>query len=620
MMNINTIHQHTADEFTREIAGLPEAVSPQVTGLADGDTVSLVAAPVRKRIGDDEVRMLAYNGSVPGPTLRVQQGATVTIAFTNQTDLESTVHWHGLRLDNQYDGTHATQAPVPVGGTFAYQVTFPDSGVYWYHPHIREDYGQEMGLAGNVLVEPAEADYWSPANREVALMLDDLLIEDGRIAAFSRSTTTHVAMGRFGNVLLTNGEPDLTLTAQRNEVVRLFLTNSANTRVFNVGFAGARMKLVGGDSGRCEREAFVETVLLAPSERVVADVLFDQPGRVVLEHRTPQQRHTLATVTVSEGAASPPLADTFELLRVNADMVAERQRVAPYLDAAPDRTLAFVAEMNLEGPETSGPVVYVCPMHPEIVQEGPGRCPICGMALMAQAAPEVTYTCPMHPEIISETSGSCPICGMKLLPSTVVAAAGHDHGHAPHEEHAHGDFHTTQSDEMHGDHAMHGHETPGHHNMQEHHEMQHDSEPHDHQGHASSDGIEWEDEMVAVNRITTPANTRWLLVDRDTDTENQAIDWHFRVGDRVKIRLVNEMDSDHPMHHPFHIHGAGRFLILSRDGVTEPNLVWKDTVLVRMGETVDILLEVTNPGIWMAHCHIAEHHESGMMLHFTVTE
>ena len=75
----------------------------------------------------------------------------------------------------------------------------------------------------------------------------------------------------------------------------------------------------------------------------------------------------------------------------------------------------------------------------------------------------------------------------------------------------------------------------------------------------------------------------------------QAIDWRFRVGDQVKIRLVNEMDSDHPMHHPFHIHGAGRFLILSRDGVVEPNLVWKDTVLVRTGETVDILLDVTQP-------------------------
>jgi FtsP/CotA-like multicopper oxidase with cupredoxin domain len=126
-------------------------------------------------------------------------------------------------------------------------------------------------------------------------------------------------------------------------------------------------------------------------------------------------------------------------------------------------------------------------------------------------------------------------------------------------------------------------------------------------------------DMVEVNKITTPANMRWMLVDRSTGAENAGIDWQFTVGDRVKIRLVNEMDSDHPMHHPFHIHGAGRFLILTRNGEVEPNLVWKDTVLVRTGEVVDILLDVTNPGLWMAHCHIAEHHESGMMFSFNVS-
>jgi FtsP/CotA-like multicopper oxidase with cupredoxin domain len=145
---------------------------------------------------------------------------------------------------------------------------------------------------------------------------------------------------------------------------------------------------------------------------------------------------------------------------------------------------------------------------------------------------------------------------------------------------------------------------------------------HDHHGQTDADdtaeGIEWEDDMVDVNRITTPANMHWNLVDRETGAINHEIDWQFRVGDQVKLRLVNEMNSDHPMHHPFHIHGAGRFVVLARDGMAEENLVWKDTVLVRTGETVDILLDVTNAGVWMAHCHIAEHHESGMMFSFNV--
>ena len=125
--------------------------------------------------------------------------------------------------------------------------------------------------------------------------------------------------------------------------------------------------------------------------------------------------------------------------------------------------------------------------------------------------------------------------------------------------------------------------------------------------------------MVEMNRRTTPATTRWRLLDRTSGGHEPPADWTFTTGERVKIRLVNEMDSDHPMHHPFHLHGAGRFLVLARDGVPEPNLVWKDTVLMRTGQTVDILFDVTNPGRWMAHCHIPEHMASGMMLTFTVT-
>lgn len=578
-----------SDEFPRETAGLPAASATPVVELSDGDRFALRIAPVVKRIGDATVRMLAYNGSIPGPTLRVPQGSEILVDVVNESDMEATVHWHGLRLENRFDGTHETQDPVAVGGTFTAQLAFPDAGVYWYHPHIREDYGQDMGLYGNVIVVPAEPDYWPPAHREVALTLDDVLIEDGRVAAFSRSQTMHAAMGRFGNVLLVGGEPEPALAARAGEVVRLFLTNTANTRVFRVALPGARMKLVGGDSGRVEREQFVEDVVLAPSERAVVDVLFEAPGALRLEHRTPERTYTLAEVTVTEGAAVPPLDDAFAVLRTDPELAAERRRLTPLLDAPPDKTLAFVAEMDMGELEVEGAAVYVCPMHAEVVEDTPGRCPMCGMKLIAQAAP-TGFACPMHPEVVSETPDHCPQCGMKLIPARLVRTQGGGHeGHAGHEhEHEH----------------EHGHADPDH--------------GHGH-GHEDAGGIEWEDDMVDVNRLTTPQNTRWKLVDRADDAENGAIDWRFRVGDRVKIRLVNEMDSDHPMHHPFHVHGAGRFLVLARDGVMEPNLVWSDTVLVRTGETADILLEVTNVGRWMAHCHIAEHHESGMMFSFEVT-
>jgi FtsP/CotA-like multicopper oxidase with cupredoxin domain len=564
----------THDQFPTDTTGLPEARASQMVELGHGNRFDLRIAPVVKPIGGIPMRMLAYNDSIPGPTLKVREGSEVIIDIENQGDMDATVHWHGLRLENRYDGTHHTQRPMGPGEAYTAHVSFPDPGVYWYHPHIREDYGQEMGLYGNVIVEPADPSYWPPVHREVALTLDDILIEDGKIAPFSRAETTHSAMGRFGNVLLVAGETDLSLRAGLGEVVRFYLTNTANTRVFKVALPGARIKLVGGDSGHVEHEQFVEDVVLAPSERVVIDVLFTQPGELTLEHRTPERIYRLASIRVGEDQVEPSLAEQFGVLRTNPDMASERERIAAYFDAEPDKTLGFLAEMDMGAPDGDGPVIYSCPMHAEVVREEPGHCPECGMKLLAVEAPS-SYTCPMHPGNTSDQPGHCPECGMKLLPAHVVAAAGgyHEHGHE-HEHHIH--------------------------------------------DHAGAGGIEWEDDMVEINRLTTPANMRWKLIDKATGAENAAIDWQFRVGERVKIRLLNEMDGDHPMHHPFHVHGAGRFLVLSRDGNIEPNLVWKDTVLVRTGETADILLDLTNPGLWMAHCHIAEHHESGMMFSFNV--
>src|SRR5688572_10408966 len=208
MKTSQSIHTN-GDHFLSEIAGVPACVDSEVVELTDGDRFDLRIAAVAKRLGDATVRMLAYNGSIPGPTLKVPQGSSVTVNISNEADLEATVHWHGLRVENRYDGTHETQAPIGVGGTFSYRLDFPDPGVYWYRPHIREDYGQGMGLYGNIIVVPADAGYWPPAHRELALTLDDVLVEDGQIAPFSRSETNYVAMGRFGNVLLVAGEPDL---------------------------------------------------------------------------------------------------------------------------------------------------------------------------------------------------------------------------------------------------------------------------------------------------------------------------------------------------------------------------------------------------------------------------
>ena len=145
------------DTFATATTGLPEATRPQTMQFADGETLELRMGPVTKRLAGTTLRMLAYNGSIPGPTITVRQGENLTVHATNDVDLDMTVHWHGLRLENRYDGVpHDTQQPIAPGESFTYRLDFPDPGLYWYHPHIREDYTQEMGLYGNILVLPSD--------------------------------------------------------------------------------------------------------------------------------------------------------------------------------------------------------------------------------------------------------------------------------------------------------------------------------------------------------------------------------------------------------------------------------------------------------------------------------
>ncbi len=595
------------DLFTTETTGLPQVLPPAVTRLGDGDRLDLRIGPVRKNIDGAGLRMLGYNGSIPGPVLHVDQGSQITVQVTNDGDVEATVHWHGLRLENRYDGVpHETQAPIPVGGTFTYQLQFPDPGFYWYHPHIREDFGLEMGLYGTIVVEPADPGYWPAADRQLTLTLDDLLVEDGHIAPFSKSGPTFVAMGRYGNVMLINGETEFSGLAAAGEVVRLYVVNTANTRIFNFAIRGGRAKLVGGDSGRYERETFTDEVLLAPSERAVIDVLFDAPGQVFLEHRTPDHVYHLGAFTVTEGTAGAA-AGTFEALRTDPELTAEHHSIGRDIERPPDKVLAFYSLMPLlYGADDSQAAAYACPMHPDVTAAEPGTCPKCGMKLVAvPAGTAASYACPMHPEVTATEPATCPKCGMKLVAAPAVTGASY--ACPMHPEVTAAEPGTCPKCGMKlvasaappppaagpGQGEVHG-------------------------GHEHGDGLEWEDLMPEINRVSDSANMIWQLIDRQTGAVNGDISWEFTVGDRVKIRLVNEMDSDHPMHHPFHVHGAGRFLILSRDGKPEPNLVWKDTVLLRAGETVDILLDVSNPGLWMAHCHIAEHNQSGMMFSFNV--
>ena len=530
-------------------ATLPLARPRDVLRLADGDEIALEAGLVRRRIRSRDHVMYGFNGQYPGPLLHVPEAATVTVHFTNSIAWPTTIHWHGLRLDNASDGVPGiTQDPVQPGETFRYEVHFKDPGIYWYHPHHREDVLKDLGLYGNMLVESRHPDYYGPADREEFLMVDDFLMAGDDPMPFGEERSTHAFMGRFGDLMLVNGEPDYELNVTAGEVVRLYLTNVSNTRTFNLSFEGgrggegaggpgspdggaeqasvARMKVIGTDVGAFEREEWVESIVLSPAERYIVHVRFDEPGDAALVNRVQGIDHL--------GGAFFAETDTLGMVHVGA--------AEP--GAGPGGTPGPSMSAGTPGPEAA-------PASTALAFDT--------LRTNLHAAREIAlyrehFDDPVDHELTFtlETSG---------IPFIVDRLMRFDSAY----------FHP----------------------------------------------VEWSGTMPMMNWNSTSQEVRWIIREPGTGRENMDIGWAFEVGDVVKIRLHNERRSFHAMQHPFHIHGQ-RFLVLARNGVPNENLAWKDTVLLPAGTTTDILLEITNPGRWMAHCHISEHLESGMRMVFEV--
>lgn len=487
------------------IASLAEAVPRKTMELRDGDTLNLEAKMVKRTIAGKAIIMYGYNGQYPGPMIKIKQNSTIIVKFKNSIDLPSTVHWHGVRLENKSDGVPGmTQDSVKPGGTFTYKVHFPDAGIYWYHPHVREDIQQDLGLYGNMLVEPTAADYYSPVNREEVLTLDDFLVNNDGPMPWGKEAPDFVFMGRFGNLFLVNGEPEYHLEARKGEVVRFFLTNVSNTRVYNITFGDAPMKIVASDESKFEHEETVKSIVIAPAQRYVVEVKFPKDGEYLMTNSVQAINHflgefyseadTLGMVMVDAAPTDKDYSTQFATLRENADVKSDIDKYRPYFDKAPDKELSMTVQI-MDVPLTIVQFLTV----------------------------DTAYRAP----------------------------------------------------------------------------------------------IEWNDGMPDMNWLATGKGVRWILRDKETSKENMDVDWHFKQGSVVKIRLTNERRSMHPMQHPIHLHGQ-RFLVVARDGVPVPNKVWKDTELVPVGQSVDILLDASNPGKWMLHCHIAEHLQAGMMTMFTI--
>lgn len=478
--------------------------------LKEWDNYIIEITKIKKDIWWKLVEMLAYNGSVPGPIIKTKIGTRAKVTLVNKViDLETTLHSHGLRLSDMFDWVVKDmkwkQEPIKYGSSFTYELSFPDEWVFWYHPHLREDIQQELWLYGNYIVEPDDENYYSEVNRESPIILDDIALNGDKLKPFYKDFTNYVLMGRFGNTMFLNGSANYTFNMKKWEVVKVYLTNVANTRVFNYKIPGLKMKLVGWDNGTYEKESFIDNLIISPWERYIVDLYAPESGSFEIQNATPDEIYNLWKVIVSDETVENSYVTNFETLKENKNVIADIDRFRPYFDKKIDKNLTLELWK-----------VWV-------------------------------------KWWVSENE----LWGM-----------------------------------MWGWMSM---------------------------WHGSNQDIEYEDTMPMMNKNSNSKMLEWKIIDQDTKKENMDINWEFRKGEVVKIKIENKKNWAHPMQHPFHLHWQ-RFLVIERNWEKQTNLVWKDTVLIKTWETIEIIADMSNSWEWMAHCHISEHLFSGMMMHFSVKE
>ena len=245
------------------------AVTPQFEELVARQAAVQLAPPSYPK-----TEIWGYDGVMPGPELRIVQGARVQRRFLNELPQVSSVHWHGIRIDNAMDGVAGlTQAGVEPGEGFDYDFVAPDAGTYWYHAHNRSVEQVARGLYGALIVEEAEA---PEVDREEVLILDDWLLdpETAQIDPDFTSAGARSHAGRMGNFVATNGRYDLSIDVLQNQRFRLRLINAANARIFVVDVAGMEGWTVALDGMPLEQpQRLEEPLILGPGQR--ADLIVD---------------------------------------------------------------------------------------------------------------------------------------------------------------------------------------------------------------------------------------------------------------------------------------------------------------------------------------------------------
>jgi FtsP/CotA-like multicopper oxidase with cupredoxin domain len=279
-----------------------------------------------------------FNGQVPGPTIEAEVGDTLVVELTNELSEPTTIHWHGLRVPADMDGTESVQRAVEPGESFEYRFVVPDAGTFWYHSHVNETEQLERGLYGALIVRGPDEPV---VDGERVLHLDDLKLDEaGDLAPFGDPHEHHA--GREGDVRLVNGEQEPELEIAAGQIERWRIVNAANTRFVRLSIGGLPFTIVGSDGGLLTEPAQATEVLITPGERIdLAVGPFDEGELIEVEGlpydrgkgETPRER--FATLRV--GPSAPSQASIPARLRQIEWLAA---------DAAPTRTIDLKALMH----------------------------------------------------------------------------------------------------------------------------------------------------------------------------------------------------------------------------------------------------------------------------------
>ncbi|MFK7939847.1 MAG: multicopper oxidase family protein [Roseovarius sp.] len=259
------------------LAGTVAAPLCSIAGLASAqaDARGLRATKASVQIAPEAypaTQVWAYDGAVPGPLLRYQQGARLRVRFDNALDEPTTVHWHGQRLPNAMDGVpYMTQAPVGPGDVFDYDFTLRDAGTFWYHPHANSVEQISRGLAGVLVVDEASP---PDVDRDEVIVLDDWrMTPEAQIhASFgNRHDLSHA--GRLGNYITVNAQPEQSYDVHPGMRLRLRLVNTSTARIFNLTLQGLQSWLMALDGMPLETPVQTTELSIAPAQRV--DIVVD---------------------------------------------------------------------------------------------------------------------------------------------------------------------------------------------------------------------------------------------------------------------------------------------------------------------------------------------------------